>query len=148
MALGVIGVANAAHFGGGLMGFACGLRRRWVAPVVLGAVVAALALTPASPPAYSVRIKADRDLQDGRLDAAIRGYQQLIEQEEPRAGTWKNYGIALQDASRFEEALEAWRQAIAMDPQIFTPEQRRAIQAELKLKDAAGAAAPAPGGGG
>lgn len=146
--LGVIGVANAAHFGGGLMGFACGLRRRWVAPVVLGAVVAALALTPASPPAYSVRIKADRDLQDGRLDAAIRGYEQLIEQEEPRAGTWKNYGIALQDASRFEEALEAWRQAIAMDPQIFTPEQRRAIQAELKLKDAAGAAAPAPGGGG
>ncbi|MDG1490877.1 MAG: rhomboid family intramembrane serine protease [Planctomycetota bacterium] len=143
--LGVLGVANAAHFGGGLMGFACGLRRRWVAPLVLGGVIAALTMTStASAPAYVLRTNADRDLEAGRIEEAIESYEQLIEDGDVRAGTWKNYGIALQDAERLAEALEAWREAIAIDPQVFTPEQRKAIQAELNLINSRDSAVPGP----
>ncbi|MDC3307211.1 rhomboid family intramembrane serine protease [bacterium] len=131
--LGVLAVANAAHFGGGLMGFACGLRRRWVAPLVLGAVVAAMAVVPQySAPARYLRITADRDLQQGRLNAAIEGYERLIEDGDLSAGTWNNYGMALQDADRIDEAFEAWGVAVEIDPQSFTPEQRKVIQLRLE----------------
>ncbi|MDB2576388.1 rhomboid family intramembrane serine protease [Planctomycetota bacterium] len=147
--LGVIGVANAAHFGGGLMGFACGMRRRWVAPVVLGAVVAAMAFSSTQPvPTHMLRRGADQDLQDGKLGPAIEAYERLIEGGDMRAGTWKNYGIALQDSDRVEEALEAWGLAIELDPQIFTPEHRKRIQLELqgrpRRSETPGAGAPGP----
>ena len=65
-----------------------------------------------------------------------------------RAGTWKNYGIALQDSDRFEEALRAWGLAIELDPQIFTPEHRKRIQLELqgrpRRSETPGAGAPGP----
>lgn len=140
-------VANAAHFGGGLMGFAAGLRKRWAAPAVLAAVLALLVVAPSrggSP--QLVRLTADRHLQDGRAAEALVGYQELIRAGDVRAGTWKNYGIALEREGRIPEALQAWREAIAIDPQVFTPEERQGVQAEIDrvLGPSGDRAAPSP----
>ncbi|HEV2236453.1 MAG TPA: tetratricopeptide repeat protein [Ktedonobacterales bacterium] len=57
---------------------------------------------------------ANLQRETGRLDDAIATYQQLFaEQPQGTAWTWHNYSIALLQAKRYQEALDASNHALA-----------------------------------
>jgi len=51
----------------------------------------------------------------GRSDEAIAAHEKLIEREPADAANWIAYGHSLRSASRTDEAIEAYRRAIAID---------------------------------
>lgn len=134
---GIMPIANGAHFGGGLMGYALGSRRRWLAPAVVAFV--ALALVFAQPylggrrrGADDLRFQAYIALEGGDDQRAIELYERVFEAGEHRAGSWKNYGIALQNVGRLDDAYDAWFRAIDIDPKVFEPDIRAEILARRK----------------
>ncbi|MEM6672796.1 MAG: rhomboid family intramembrane serine protease [Planctomycetota bacterium] len=140
--LGVLRIANAAHFGGAAVGFALGRPVRWLAPVLV--VVTGLAILFLQPriPGWTgnnrgLQVQAFQALDRGDEAAAIGLYERAIEAGDIRSGSWKNYGIALNSVGRLNDALEAWERAHAMDPQTFEPAVWADIQRMLDERRAA-----------
>lgn len=130
---GIMRIANMAHLGGALMGFALGSRSRWLAPALLA--LTALALAFAQPyfatsnaGVSMLQQRAFEALDRGDQERAIELYERVFDAGVDDPGNWKNYGIALQDIGRIDEAYAAWYRAIDLNPEIFEPEFRARIQ--------------------
>jgi tetratricopeptide (TPR) repeat protein len=54
----------------------------------------------------------------GRLEQAERLYREALRECEPDATLFFNFGVLLEDTRRHEEAIEAYQQAIGMDPDL------------------------------
>ena len=103
----------------------------------------ALAADPASEPAlFFLAISLQ---YQGKLDAAIETYARLTRLSPGTAVHWSNYGTALREANRLDEAEAAYNEALALDSQTATPHinlgllliQRRDYhQARAKMLDA------------
>lgn len=57
----------------------------------------------------------------GKLDQAIETYARLTEVSPTSAVHWSNYGTALREASRFDEAENAYAEALRLDDKTATP---------------------------
>ncbi|MEM1449560.1 MAG: rhomboid family intramembrane serine protease [Planctomycetota bacterium] len=138
---GMMRIANVAHFGGGLIGFAIGSRIRWLAPAVVALTAIALSVSQplmgdARGDAQHLRVRAYRALEAGDDEAAITLYERVFASGVHRAGSWKNYGIALNNVGRIGEALDAWKMALDIDPQIFDPETAKEITEKYERRRA------------
>jgi len=57
----------------------------------------------------------------GKLEPAIETYARLTELSPATAVHWSNYGTALREAERFEEAQSAYAEALRLDDKTATP---------------------------
>lgn len=102
-----------------------------------------LAADPASEPAlFFLAISLQ---YQGKLDAAIESYARLTRLSPGTAVHWSNYGTALREANRLDEAEAAYNEALALDSQTATPhinlgllliQRRDYLQAREKMLDA------------
>ena len=73
---------------------------------------------------------------DVELEQSITLYERVFASGVHRAGSWKNYGIALNNVGRIGEALDAWKMALDIDPQIFDPETAKEITEKYERRRA------------
>lgn len=102
-----------------------------------------LAADPASEPAlFFLAISLQ---YQGKLDAAIESYARLTRLSPGTAVHWSNYGTALREANRLDEAEAAYNEALALDSQTAAPhinlgllliQRRDYLQAREKMLDA------------
>lgn len=102
-----------------------------------------LAADPASEPAlFFLAISLQ---YQGKLDAAIETYARLTRLSPGTAVHWSNYGTALREANRLDEAEAAYNEALALDSQTAAPhinlgllliQRRDYLQAREKMLDA------------
>ena len=74
----------------------------------------ALDLDPHSPEVFATL--GDLHVSTGRIDDAIRSFEQAIEMRPEFAEAWSGISIAYQRANRFDDAEEACRRVIALRP--------------------------------
>jgi tetratricopeptide (TPR) repeat protein len=53
----------------------------------------------------------------GRMEDAIKAYDQAIALDSQFAAAWSNKGVALSNLDKYDEAIEAYDRALAIDPQ-------------------------------
>ncbi len=106
------------------------------AALLLAAVGAASPSRAAAPPAASAQALAEeaaRRWDDKDYDKAVALYRESI-RLEPRAETWRSLGWLYAERDRHAEAVDAFRQAIALDPS-FEPELRFELGEQLLWAD-------------
>ena len=54
----------------------------------------------------------------GEFDEALELYELILQQQPTQAGLWLSYGHVLKTVGRLEEGIAAYRQAIALAPQL------------------------------
>ena len=60
--------------------------------------------------------------RDGKVAEAIPKYQQVLTRDPNNAEAYYNWGVALQRLRQHKEALEKYRRAVALKPDLLTPE--------------------------
>ncbi len=68
--------------------------------------------------AYALASRAHLHTQAGRLDAALADSHSLLKVSGDVASTWFNHGFILEAAQRWEEALQAFRRATELGPEL------------------------------
>lgn len=130
--LGVWSVGNVAHASGAAVGGVLGLcvcsrpPRRWVwigaLALLLAAIGAVSILAPDSWRLSSsvprVEVAAYEAIKGARYDDAERLLKQAIQQRPYTPELWTSLGIAQQHLDRHEEAVESYKQAIGLSPQL------------------------------
>lgn len=148
----VMAIGNVAHGAGFVLGVVIGYV---IAPgaraVRAAAVVGLLGLVGASLGAAAlwrpqVNLSSEAAIDDAyrgwhaidakQYDVAARHLERALALDPDRAGTWFNYGIALQytSGSRGMTSLEAWERALALDPTDM--QARQAVILERERQDA------------
>ncbi|MEM9380553.1 MAG: rhomboid family intramembrane serine protease [Planctomycetota bacterium] len=136
---GMMRIANTAHFGGGLIGFAIGSRVRWLAPAVVALTAVTLSVTRSllddgRNGAQDLLLRAQYAIESGDYQGAVAYYERVFDSGVHLAGGYLNYGLALNALGRRAEADEAWVVAMEIDPQIIAPEKARAIRNRYELR--------------
>ena len=88
----------------------------------------------------------------GRFDEAAKKYKELLEQAPDNAALWNNYGVALFKKGDKAPAIEAFRKALSLDPNLKDAKESLAVatgQAEAPQQPGQGqpVAAPRPSPG-
>ncbi|WP_419191336.1 rhomboid family intramembrane serine protease [Saltatorellus ferox] len=138
---GVMRIANGAHAGGAAMGFLLGLRRAWLAPLLLVGLGTAIFFRLGDgtrvAPAAILQIRALAALEEGRYLDAADLYEQLFSMGGRSAGSLNNYGLALYHMGRDQESTDALLEAYEMEPQIIqSVELREWLLSERARRDA------------
>jgi tetratricopeptide (TPR) repeat protein len=79
----------------------------------------------------------------GRFGEAADQYQGLLEKMPQEAALWNNYGVALFKQGANERAIEAFRKALSINPNLKDAQESLAVATGEK----AGPATPPPPGG-
>jgi len=60
--------------------------------------------------------KADAALEDKRFDEAVKYYKVALDRDPENADAWSQTGFALRKLGKFDEALDAYEQALEIAP--------------------------------
>ncbi|MEM9379309.1 MAG: rhomboid family intramembrane serine protease [Planctomycetota bacterium] len=121
---GMLPVSNAAHFGGILVGAALGGRKEWVPPYLVVVTAGALAfaqprLAVMTSDTWTLRLLADRALQDEDYERAVQHYEELLAAGDESVGALDRYGRALRAVGREDDMYEAWYRVLEQRPDFY-----------------------------
>ena len=71
--------------------------------------------------AAELRSRANRCIAEGRMPDAIDTYRRALELEPGHATAWSNLGFALKQLDRLDEAEQALKRAVSLDPAFEEP---------------------------
>lgn len=79
-----------------------------------------LAQAPAPPPAATIADAMAR-MQANDPEGAVRILEQVVRNQPGNGRAWRNLGAAQQKRKEFDLAIEAWRQALVVEPKMPMP---------------------------
>ena len=134
--LDVMDIANGAHGGGAVIGFALGMRRQWLAPMIVAllsvAVVYRSSLPFAEESAAMWFNSGVRAYDAGDFETAIERYQRALAIDSNDTGAWKNLGIALGRTGKHEASIRAFLEVMRRDPLVLEAPERAMIENEAR----------------
>ncbi len=116
--LGIVDVANGAHFGGAVIGLALGLRRQWIAPLLI-ALLGTAVLMRVNLSSWSGPPDADRYLEAHEYVDAEKALRAILEKEPKNARAWWNLGVALHRQGRLLEVEGPLQRAADLEPGVY-----------------------------
>lgn len=119
--LGVLNVANAAHFGGAVIGVALGMRRQWIAPLLVALLGTAVFMRVSAPPAVHLG-PWKQYLKEERYGDAERVLRARVSDDPKDATAHWNLGVALERQGRMTESDASLENAAILDPGEFRQE--------------------------
>lgn len=134
--LDVLNIANAAHGGGAVIGFALGMRRQWLAPLIVALLSVAVVYRGSLPFAEESSAmwfnSALRAQEAGDFDTAIERYRRALAIDPNDTGAWKNLGISLSRKGDHDESIRAYVEVLRREPQAFRPSERAMVESEAR----------------